>query len=1214
MGVVFLLLAMIISNKYKTSNLDESTVKEESTIHKENNEYESITNFSNSIQIMSLVEVYTEAEFQAALKDINITHINLKNNIKLTRSTETADRPIVIDGKGINGNFGIDSRNYVLSVGDGSCFKNINIQSNRYLSGIAPLSNNNKLYFEEVYYEGADFIRGGIASKFDTTQVVIRKNVKAVRKHYYSLVDGSYQTCQNIDYAPMSEPSNLMTSQDLIVDENSKLDIEGYRLMGSVILEKNSTLFFPNGQGFDGKLRATSPELYMKEGSSFILETGYMIKTQTPKGVFFDYTIEKGAYMQAKEFQTKTDIRDGVNVPIINIKGVLDVGILYSYLRTELTIDGGKLNGKIEQAEGSSISIKNGGVLEGEIKHINYGINSNDPSKLLLSNKGIFKGNISGIYPISIENIESVFEGNISGSKPINIKNTKGSVTGDISTTLGGTVSMEMTEGYYKGLLSKDSYIDFKKQKIKLLQTNGTLISEWTPIYSALGPTNKTYKVVSNERSKETSFQNKFSSTGFKGNLIIEPLPDVNLKLDPLNNIPNPTNEYYIKGEATPGSFIKFTGSNIPTPTEVEDTADKTGKYHLKVDTTGKYSYKVTAPFKAGETITADGFLDGNSETVTTVVEEYIRVPDPNLRKAINKELKRINPLDPIRDDNLEYYTKAEMEKLVEVSHTPDYGRDQDKIESLEGIEYGVNIEKLYFNRNSIEDLKPIGNLTKLYDLKVSDNKDVSNNRTLEDISPIKNLVNLKVFFATGNKIKDISSIKDLRVLEEISLTDNQISDIEPLKENRTLKKLFIEVNQISNIEPLKDIQTLENLSISFNRIEDISPIENLTNLKVIDFRKNLIDNVEAVENLVNACSSAGKTDFERLTFSYNKISDISSLESLKNISIKTLEIDENSISDITPLKDIKTLMTLNISKNKISDISSLEDLPKLNLSSKDNFRASNQKVEIGTTKINGYEYELFNMVKTVPTGSISVSNISGSGNIDTSTGLIKWTNLKSDVNPISFSFEDLQVNSLGFSGTVSASIERIVPMNPDNPNLKNNSAGEVPDFTGLGKAELAINYIEPIDFGTVDIESRDMKIESITNTPYVQISDLRETQTDNWELKVRADKLKHKSSGYIIEDASLELNDGEIKGSPSGLNTADIENPDSNKCKLVLGDTQYKSILKKKTNNNIKGTWLKVWKGSGSKNEKVVLNLKGSKARVGSFETTLHWELSIVP
>jgi len=68
--------------------------------------------------------------------------------------------------------------------------------------------------------------------------------------------------------------------------------------------------------------------------------------------------------------------------------------------------------------------------------------------------------------------------------------------------------------------------------------------------------------------------------------------------------------------------------------------------------------------------------------------------------------------------------------------------------------------------------------------------------------------------------------------------------------------------------------------------------------------------------------------DIEELIISFNKISDLTSLQSLTNITV--LSLSNNQINDLTPLQSLTSLKLLQLSGNYLSDLSPLMDLDTL--------------------------------------------------------------------------------------------------------------------------------------------------------------------------------------------------------------------------------------------------------------------------------------------
>ena len=82
------------------------------------------------------------------------------------------------------------------------------------------------------------------------------------------------------------------------------------------------------------------------------------------------------------------------------------------------------------------------------------------------------------------------------------------------------------------------------------------------------------------------------------------------------------------------------------------------------------------------------------------------------------------------------------------------------------------------------------------------------------------------------NSISNLSPLRDLSKLNNLQLERNAIKDLSPLAELTGIEWLNLWGNLIENIEPLAGLTQLKGLWLQGNRISDISPLEGLTELK----------------------------------------------------------------------------------------------------------------------------------------------------------------------------------------------------------------------------------------------------------------------------------------------------------------------------------------------------------------------------------------------
>ena len=111
------------------------------------------------------------------------------------------------------------------------------------------------------------------------------------------------------------------------------------------------------------------------------------------------------------------------------------------------------------------------------------------------------------------------------------------------------------------------------------------------------------------------------------------------------------------------------------------------------------------------------------------------------------------------------------------------------------------------------------------------------------------------------------------------------------------------------NQEAQKIIKIIEEkYNLNWN---DKDSLINLTNLNLCD---NNISDITPLKELIN---------LSELDLISNSISDITPLKDLKNLTV--LELTNNFISDVTPLKNLTNLIHLDLISNSISDITPLK-------------------------------------------------------------------------------------------------------------------------------------------------------------------------------------------------------------------------------------------------------------------------------------------------
>ena len=385
-----------------------------------------------------------------------------------------------------------------------------------------------------------------------------------------------------------------------------------------------------------------------------------------------------------------------------------------------------------------------------------------------------------------------------------------------------------------------------------------------------------------------------------------------------------------------------------------------------------------------------------------------------NIDLKVNDGAGNPNEFDWSPLANLEYIENLTIDGDTE---RPDFIKEFKNIKnlSLEGNNISdisplaelTELQVLYLGFNQIKDISPLAGLSKLELLYLDGNK-------IEDVSPLEKITNLKRLYITMNQIEDISPLTNLKALERLNVSKNKIQDFSCWQDfNETIQKEIVVNNQIIeiNVEGDKivgeqfvvDLPPLCNQFDAQGKIEAVqdehskitingmqATIEPLKindtgaqttaikinggklNETIITYKYKAVLNDKEINipdsNLKNALlkgydiNEDGKitesdlNNLETLYLQNCNIQELTGLENAKNL--KIIILDNNKISDLTPIKEIlsKDIQMVSLTNNYIEDLSDLEGIKFGNIDLSNNYidfseNSTNLKIVQDTVK-----------------------------------------------------------------------------------------------------------------------------------------------------------------------------------------------------------------------------------------------------------------------
>ncbi len=291
-------------------------------------------------------------------------------------------------------------------------------------------------------------------------------------------------------------------------------------------------------------------------------------------------------------------------------------------------------------------------------------------------------------------------------------------------------------------------------------------------------------------------------------------------------------------------------------------------------------------------------------DSLDILVTAMPRLENLSLRYSSIKDMAAITKLINLKDLNLygakikDFATLAKLPKLERVMYYAVKGADFSTLGALKQVKH---LHGGLSSMNSIAWMKDMPNLQK-FNVFAED---------LDDYTPLKNAPNLKDFhiWKMNTPVGDLAFLKSLKNMEVLRIDNNKgVKNFEVIGELPNLKQLNItrnneKKNTIINYGFLQKLPKLNRLILSANTAENLD-VQNLKELAVLDFEyMNLGDD--------------------------RKPLDLSLVKNLPNL--KTLEIENCRVSNLQNMENLPQLQSISMVKTTgVTDFSSLSKFSKL--------------------------------------------------------------------------------------------------------------------------------------------------------------------------------------------------------------------------------------------------------------------------------------------
>ena len=259
---------------------------------------------------------------------------------------------------------------------------------------------------------------------------------------------------------------------------------------------------------------------------------------------------------------------------------------------------------------------------------------------------------------------------------------------------------------------------------------------------------------------------------------------------------------------------------------------------------------------------------------------------------------------------------------------------------SLGGVTFRSDVTQLDLSGREIRDISALAACRELRWLKLADNH-------VTDLQALMNLPQLELLDLSNNELTEARALMGLKRLRSLNLAGNQLTDTAAIGEMTTLTALDLSDNPLSDFSGLGKLQNLQSLKLKNTGIVDmdLQAFESLSLLKSLALEENEGLSNEAIgrlksmipycsilhSELVYSAQIGGKSNLTELNLSAQNLTDLGEIDKLD--SLVSLDLSRNRLTSVFRLEyslSRLTLRSLNLSDNELEDVTALGALTAL--------------------------------------------------------------------------------------------------------------------------------------------------------------------------------------------------------------------------------------------------------------------------------------------